>query len=109
IINKALEKDRELRYQHASEMRADLKRLKRQTTSHPFIAVATAEAVESHRWRWPQLRWLGLLGLLTIVIVALALWFIAPLQAPKVLGYTPLTHDRERKYPPLVSDGTRLY
>src|SRR6202030_1308627 len=29
IINKSLEKDRELRYQHASDMRADLIRLKR--------------------------------------------------------------------------------
>ena len=35
IINKALEKDLELRYQHASDMRADLKRLKRETESRP--------------------------------------------------------------------------
>src|SRR5208282_412934 len=33
VINKALEKDLELRYQHAGDMRADLKRLKRETES----------------------------------------------------------------------------
>ena len=33
IISRALEKDRELRYQHASEMRAELQRLKRDTDS----------------------------------------------------------------------------
>ena len=33
IINKALEKDRDLRYQHASDLRSDLKRLQRETSS----------------------------------------------------------------------------
>jgi eukaryotic-like serine/threonine-protein kinase len=43
IINRALEKDRELRYQHASEMRAELQRLKRDTDSSRSPAVAAAE------------------------------------------------------------------
>ena len=40
IINKCLEKDRELRYQRASEIRSDLRRLKRDTASGHFAAVA---------------------------------------------------------------------
>jgi TolB-like protein/predicted Ser/Thr protein kinase len=43
IINRALEKDRELRYQHASEMRAELQRLKRDTDSSRRPAVAATE------------------------------------------------------------------
>src|SRR5438309_268536 len=42
IINKALEKDRELRYQHAGELRADLKRLKREIESGKSAAVGAA-------------------------------------------------------------------
>jgi len=40
IINKALEKDRNLRYQHASDMRTDLQRLKRDTDSGRTAAVS---------------------------------------------------------------------
>ena len=43
IINRALEKDRNLRYQHASEMKAELLRLKRQTDSMHVPAVAEDE------------------------------------------------------------------
>ena len=41
IINKALEKDRDLRYQGAAELRADLKRLKRETETGRAIAASS--------------------------------------------------------------------
>jgi serine/threonine protein kinase/tetratricopeptide (TPR) repeat protein len=41
IINKALEKDRELRYQHASDMRSDLQRLKRDSETGRVMAASS--------------------------------------------------------------------
>jgi eukaryotic-like serine/threonine-protein kinase len=47
VINKALEKDRELRYQHASDMGTDLKRLKRELDSGQSAAVSSVTAVSA--------------------------------------------------------------
>jgi eukaryotic-like serine/threonine-protein kinase len=44
IINRALEKDRDLRYQHASETRAELQRLKRDAESSRQVQAASSES-----------------------------------------------------------------
>ena len=43
VINKALEKDRTMRYQHASEIRTDLQRLKRDTDSSRSVLLAAEQ------------------------------------------------------------------
>jgi len=47
VVNKALEKDRNLRYQHALEMKADLQRLKRDTESSKATASSTPKSTKS--------------------------------------------------------------
>ena len=46
IITKSLEKDRELRYQHAADIRADLKRLQRETQSGHSAAAGSAAEID---------------------------------------------------------------
>ena len=67
VVNKALEKDRKLRYQNAADIRTDLQRLKRDSNSG-LIAAATV------KFPWKpvrkSLRWVAVAGA-TIVVVAL--------------------------------------
>ena len=70
IINKALEKDRNLRYQHAADMRTDLQRLKRDSESGR-TAVAVAETVLRPARKSTWVRWAAVTGA-TVVVIGLA-------------------------------------
>ena len=66
IIGKALEKDRNLRYQHAADIRTDLQRLKRDTES----ARVTVEQTKPPQWRSP---WRILAAACGVAVIALLL------------------------------------
>jgi eukaryotic-like serine/threonine-protein kinase len=83
VIHKCLEKDRDLRYQHASDIGADLKRLKRDTDPAHHSASATSiqpvaaspRAMNGFAKLKAQWRWLTLVFALLIGLSAIALWF----------------------------------
>jgi len=79
IVTKCLEKDRNLRYQHASEIRTDLRRLKRDTESGKSIAAGV-----------PTSRW----SRRTIVMSAIALVSVIALIGVGVFYFRGSTHTR---------------
>jgi eukaryotic-like serine/threonine-protein kinase len=77
IINKALEKDRDVRYQHASDIRADLKRLKRDTYSGRIAAASEPIRAAQLKPRWSRRVLSTLAGLaLVIFLIAAALYWV---------------------------------
>jgi Tol biopolymer transport system component len=83
VIGKSLEKDRELRYQSAAEMRADLKRIKRDSESGRINAMAV-DSAPLGRTHISRAKWIFGSALAVIVIVAAAFaayWWLKPSQA----------------------------
>ncbi|MFB3922278.1 MAG: protein kinase [Terriglobia bacterium] len=125
IIAKALEKDRELRYQSAAELRADLKRLKRDTDSGrtgatsaaATAAVRAPETTGALPLPRRSLRWAVPVGAAAVVL-ALGMFLVLrrPIPPPRVLGTSQITSDGRPKIggigeipPPLLTDGSRIY
>jgi eukaryotic-like serine/threonine-protein kinase len=108
IIQKALEKDRNLRYQSSADLRTDLQRLKRDTES---VKVPVAEAGE----RPPQPRnriWIAAAGLLVLLAAVAALvFYLRPVHQVKsdAGSWEQLTfYTDSAVYPTLSPDGRML-
>jgi serine/threonine protein kinase/Tol biopolymer transport system component len=106
IINKAIEKDRDLRYRSAADVETDLKRLKRDTESGRAPLIGAAPPALPARSRW--LKWITIASLALVVVALVLIWLRTPLPAPRISGAKQLTNDGLPKLT-LVTDGSRIY
>ncbi len=86
-------------------MRADLTRLKRDTTSGKVSAARVFPPESRTRFSWP---WAAG-AIATCLAAALIWWLRSPLPPPRLLSVTQITRDGIRKNPAILTDGVRLY
>ncbi len=103
IISNALEKDRQLRYQTASDLLAELRRLKRNLESGRSGAVSAAfPAVtpqpEPTRKARTSPRTVALVGVAVVVVAVLAILLRPAPAPPKVVSFAQITNDGKPKY-----------
>jgi serine/threonine protein kinase len=75
IINRALEKDRKLRYQHAADIRAELQRLRRDTESGRTAVASTAIPGRVRPYKW------AVVGGAAVAILTIGGWLISTHKA----------------------------
>ena len=107
ILNKALDRDRELRYQTASDFRADLRRLLRQIDSSPSVSGSGSilTAVAQRRWLWPAV---ATVLISTTAVFAWLLWMKTKAAAPdwSRAAHLQLTSEHGTEFfPSLAPDG----
>jgi Tol biopolymer transport system component len=108
FVLKSLEKDRDVRYQTARDLAADLKRVRRDSTSGRRAAASgPAPPAAAPRWR-VFAGWAAVLCALAAAGLLLARAARRTATPPPVTGYAQITSDRLRKYWP-VTDGARVY
>jgi serine/threonine protein kinase/Tfp pilus assembly protein PilF len=89
IINKALEKDRDVRYQNASDIRADLKRMKRDTESGK---TTTATRTPDRHWvKKSMLAFVGLALVLTVGVVTFRQYLFPASQSVSSIAVLPFS------------------
>src|ERR1700757_1974256 len=104
IINRALDKDRDLRYQHASDMRAELQRLKRQAESTKIVATQASPDKTLKR----HVLWVVLATCFAVIgLAAGGAWYLRSSRAAQIdsIAVLPFTNGGADVNTDYLSDG----